>query len=333
MRSAVLILHSFLHLASMTAAPRAEPSFECSRAERPDERSICNDDDLARRDQLAGQIFAMLARKPDTAGAGNEESRKFLDKRRACGSEIGCIRREQNALLTALVQIAAPLPRPVEVKIESTVSPAPGLLLRGLGAILGILLCIAFGWFSRFVMLALWRGRSTRANDDRANQEGAEASDDRSTQEVPEQPLETQSAADKPLEREAASPAAARGWLTGISAWWQRYRTNASAKRAIREIRREKRRPTRFRQGKLFDAYGVFLSPCTICDRSQSGARVRVDKPLPPLKVVQFLDDVEKIIVEAKVVRQRGNELGLAFLTAARSADLSVVRIDARASG
>jgi hypothetical protein len=327
MRSAVLIIHSFLHLSSMTATPRAEPSFECSRAARPDERAICNDDDLARRDQLGGQIFAMLARKPDTAGAGNEESRKFLDKRRACGSEIGCIRREQNALLGALVRIAAPLPRPVEAKIESTVSPAPELLLRGLGAVLGILLCIAFGWFARFVTLALWRRRPTKASDDHGIQEG-----DRVIQEVTEQPSEAESAADKSLEPGAASPPAERGWLAGMSAWWRRYRTNASAKRAIREIRREKRRPTRFRQGKLFDAYGVFLSQCAICDRSQNGARVRVDEPLEPLKVVQFLDDVEKIIVEAKVAWQRGNELGLAFLTETRSADLSVVRIDARAS-
>jgi hypothetical protein len=328
MRSTVLIVHSVLHLTSMTSAPRAEPSFECSKAERPDERAICNDDDLARRDQLGGQIFAMLARKPDTAAAGNEESRKFLDKRRACGSEIVCIRREQNALLVALVRIAAPLPRPVEAKIESTVRPASELLLRGLGAILGILLCVAFGWFARFVMRALWRGRPTKASGDHAIREVSE----QSSKTVAEPSLGTQSAPDKSFDLRPASPTAERGWLAGMSAWWQRYRKNASAKRAIREIRREKRRPTRFRQGKLFDAYGVFLSQCVICDRSQNGARVKVDNPLQPLKVVQFLDDVEKIIVEAKVAWQRGNELGLAFLTTAKSTDLSVVRIDASAS-
>jgi hypothetical protein len=324
MRSTVLILHSFLQLTSMTSVPRAEPSFECSRAERPDERAICNDDDLARRDQLGGQIFAMLARKPDTAGAGNEESRKFLDRRRACGSEIGCIRREQNALLVALIRIAAPLPQAVEAKIEPTVGPGSESLLRGLGAILGILLCVAFLWFARLAMRALWRGRSTKTSDDPTIQEVSEPS----LETVAEPSLETEAAADKPHESGAASSSAERGWL----AWWRRYRTSASAKRAIREIRREKRRPTRFRQGKLFDAYGVFLSQCVICDRSEKGARVRVEAPLQPLKVVQFLDDVEKIIVEAKVAWQRGNELGLAFLTAAKSADLSIVRIDARAS-
>jgi hypothetical protein len=274
---------------------------------------------------LAGQIFAMLARKPDSAKSGAAESIRFISARRACGGEIDCIRREQNALLVAFVQIAAPLPRPVEAKIESSVSPAPGLLLRSLGAILGILLCVAFGWFARFVMLALWRSRPTRASDDEA------------IQGVSEQSLENQSAADTPLESTAdkslepgvASPSEERGWLAGMSAWWRRYRKNASAQRAIREIRREKRRPTRFRQGKLYDASGIFLTQCTICDRSKGGARVRVEKQLMPLDVVRFHDDVEKIIVEAKVAWQRGNELGLAFLTAAKSAELSVVRMSA----
>jgi hypothetical protein len=114
-----------------------------------------------------------------------------------------------------------------------------------------------------------------------------------------------------------------------MSAWWQRYRKNASDQRAIREIRREKRRPTRFRQGKLYEASGIFLAQCTICDRSKGGARVRVEQQLMPLEVVRFHDDVEKIIVEAKVAWQRGNELGLAFLNAAKTAELSVVRMSA----
>jgi hypothetical protein len=94
---------------------------------------------------------------------------------------------------------------------------------------------------------------------------------------------------------------------------------SASAKRAIRD-RREERRRTHFRQGKLFTASGKFLSQCTICDRSENGARVRVDKEFAPQKVVRFTDDVDNIVVEAKVAWQRGNELGLAFLTTAKSA-------------
>jgi uncharacterized protein len=325
MRSTALLFHTLLSFVSVTSVPRTEPSFECSRAARPDERAICNDQDLAERDQLGSQIFAMLARRPDSAAAGAAESLRFIAARRNCGAEIDCIRREQNALLVALVRIAAPLPRPVEAKIESTVRPRQELLLRGLGAILGILLCVAFGWFVRSVIIALWRSRPRRASDDHA------------IQGVSEQSLEPQSAsdtslesaADRSLETAAASPSAGRGWLAGMYAWWRRYRKNASANRAIREIRREKRRPTRFRQGKLYDAHGFFLTQCTICDRSKGGARVRVDNPPMPLDFVRFHDDVEKIIVEAKVAWQRGNELGLAFLTAAKSAELAVVRLSA----
>jgi hypothetical protein len=93
---------------------------------------------------------------------------------------------------------------------------------------------------------------------------------------------------------------------------------SASAKRATRNIRREERRRTYFRQGKLFTTSGKFLSQCIIYDRSQNGARVRADKLLASLKVVKFVDDVDKIIVEAKVAWQRGNELGLAFRTASK---------------
>jgi hypothetical protein len=92
-------------------------------------------------------------------------------------------------------------------------------------------------------------------------------------------------------------------------------RISASAKR---DIRREERRRTYFRQGKLFSTSDKFLSQCTIYDRSQNGARVRAEKQLVRLKVVKFVDDVDKLIVEAKVAWQRGNELGLAFRTAAK---------------
>ncbi len=45
-----------------------------------------------------------------------------------------------------------------------------------------------------------------------------------------------------------------------------------------------------------------------------------MDKEFAPQKVVRFTDDVDNIVVEAKVAWQRGNELGLAFLTTAKSA-------------
>ena len=126
------------------------------------------------------------------------------------------------------------------------------------------------------------------------------------------------------------TPSAALRRPAGIASWWQRY-TSHSAKRALRDIRREERRTTRFRQGRLFNSYGSFLSKCMICDRSQNGARVRVAEPLARLEVVRLLDEVDKIVVEAKVAWQRGNELGLAFRTQARSTDISVQHMGVRA--
>jgi len=51
------------------------------------------------------------------------------------------------------------------------------------------------------------------------------------------------------------------------------------------KTRREERRRTRFRQGRLFNAYGGFLSRCSIIDRSENGARVRAAEPLALLTV------------------------------------------------
>jgi len=344
MRSAVLILHTFLQLTSMTSTPRAEPSFECSRAVRPDERAICNDDDLAQRDQLGAQIFAMLARKRDTASAGIEESLRFIDARRACGAEIDCIRREQNALLVALVRIAAPGSRSAQAPIAPVVSPGAesfGRYSRILGAVLVILLCAAFARLIR--MVALWRAGRTPANANSAIPEVSEPPEE--TDSPPDEaslpiadlpkadlpkadlPIADLPIADLPI---AETPSATLRRPAGIASWWQRY-TSHSGKRALRDIRREERRTTRFRQGRLFNSYGSFLSKCMICDRSQNGARVRVVEPLARLEVVRLLDEVDKIVVEAKVAWQRGNELGLAFRTQARSTDISVQRMGVRA--
>jgi hypothetical protein len=95
------------------------------------------------------------------------------------------------------------------------------------------------------------------------------------------------------------------------------------------KTRREERRPTRFRQGRLFNAYGGFLLRCSIIDRSENGARVRVAEPLAPLTVVRLLDEVDKIVVEAKVAWRRGNEL--AFRTAPKSTDVPELRMGVRA--
>jgi uncharacterized protein len=224
MSSAVLILHTFLHLISMTSASRAEPSFECSRAVRPDERAICNNDDLAQRDQLGAQIFAMLAQKPDTASAGVAVSLRFIDVRRVCGAEVDCIRREQNALLAALVRIAAPDSRFAPAPLAPVVSPRAesfgrySRALGALGAVLAILLCAALGRLIRIV--ALWRADRTHANANPA------------IDEVSQPPSETESSPEETFLPSAETPSAAFEWLARIASW-RRYRANHSARGAL----------------------------------------------------------------------------------------------------
>ena len=87
----------------------------------------------------------------------------------------------------------------------------------------------------------------------------------------------------------------------------------AIANRAVRELRRERRRPTRFRTGKLFDVEGRFLMECAICDRSEHGARIKIGQTLKICHSLHLRDEVDQITVQASVAWRRGNELGLTF--------------------
>jgi hypothetical protein len=253
-RIAVLALHSFLHLSSMTSSPDAKPSFDCSATVQPDELAICNNDDLARKDQLANRAFAAHAQQPDSVETALAINRKFIAARRACGSDVECIRRQQDAVMVALDEIDK-VPRSVDA--DAVAVPTPKLSPLYLGVIAAVLLIVAFGAFV---------GRKLASN---------------------------------------------------LAASWRFRQARSSADQAARNLRREERRRTRFRNGKLFDSKGRLLATCAICDRSPRGARVRVEQPLERLQTVRFVDEVEKITVEAKVAWQRANEIGLAFRSAA----------------
>jgi uncharacterized protein len=102
--SAILSSLSMLVLTSFDVW--ADPSFDCSEVTRPDEQAICSDNDLARRDQLDDQAFKALRRRPELANALLEAGRKFIAARRACGSQVDCIRQTQIAVLSDLNRMA-----------------------------------------------------------------------------------------------------------------------------------------------------------------------------------------------------------------------------------
>jgi hypothetical protein len=87
--------------------------------------------------------------------------------------------------------------------------------------------------------------------------------------------------------------------------------------------RREARRRTRLRPGKLLTEGGRFLCDCTLVERSSHGARVRAFSPVQstlPEDLFLF-DEVESQKHRARIVWAKGAELGLAFASLAVSVE------------
>jgi uncharacterized protein YecT (DUF1311 family) len=74
--------------------PSAAPSFACTGQLQPAEVSICNNEDLAKRDvQLVGayQKLMALAANDDQRASLKTEQRSWLVSRNACGSAVACL--------------------------------------------------------------------------------------------------------------------------------------------------------------------------------------------------------------------------------------------------
>ena len=92
------IASSLLLLACATSEGAADPSFDCNRAQAPDEKAICASPDLSKLDSLVAAAFA-------TYKAENQPTEKvargLLQDRQACGDDKACIAAAQvNALDT-----------------------------------------------------------------------------------------------------------------------------------------------------------------------------------------------------------------------------------------
>ena len=95
--------------------------------------------------------------------------------------------------------------------------------------------------------------------------------------------------------------------------------------------RKAPRRRTRLRSGKVCTLNSLFIADCLIFDRSQQGARVRLAGRQPLPERVKFFDDELQMLHVARVVWQRDNEAGLAFLqddnhTACRTREVAMLR-------
>lgn len=77
------------------------PSFDCRRARFVDEIAVCGDPELARLDRLIGQGYQELVVQMGE-GPARSMAAPLLASRRACGSDVGCIK---NAQLSAIREL------------------------------------------------------------------------------------------------------------------------------------------------------------------------------------------------------------------------------------
>ena len=77
--------------------------------------------------------------------------------------------------------------------------------------------------------------------------------------------------------------------------------------------RNNPRRRTRLRSGKIAGRNGVFLAECLIFDRSQEGARLRLDAAGAIPDRLLIFDDELSSLTPASVVWRRQSELGIRF--------------------
>ncbi|MGO8739563.1 hypothetical protein [Rhodoblastus sp.] len=76
------------------------------------------------------------------------------------------------------------------------------------------------------------------------------------------------------------------------------------------EKRREDRRRTRLRAGKILDRANRFLTDATIIDRSCRGLRLRLAREVATPEVFHFFDEEAEAIYVARIVWRSGRLLG-----------------------
>ncbi|MDB5539081.1 MAG: hypothetical protein JWQ89_808 [Devosia sp.] len=94
-------------LVFLSAAPVHAASFDCSKASAADEVAVCRDGTLSGLDSEMGGLFYAYDKVPmfmGGNGARHDAAEAFLSDRRACGSDLTCLRRVYTARIAALKQ-------------------------------------------------------------------------------------------------------------------------------------------------------------------------------------------------------------------------------------
>lgn len=94
---------AFVVMAIATQAEAA--SFDCNRAQTPDEKAVCRNSALSELDTQMAALWYSYKRFPFLMGASGvrwDDAHQFLADRRQCGANIACLRRVYQARIKAL---------------------------------------------------------------------------------------------------------------------------------------------------------------------------------------------------------------------------------------
>jgi uncharacterized protein len=120
------IFCTLLVILKSTAFAQNAPSFDCSRATAPDERSICGNPHLSELDRLVAAGYEYVRRHYGDAEA-RRVGRPLLQLRHACEADKACIEERQLLAIKQFQSLGAPLD-----SISSPVqAPTPSVLQSG----------------------------------------------------------------------------------------------------------------------------------------------------------------------------------------------------------
>lgn len=83
-----------LLLAACATAPARAASFDCAKAQAPDERAVCADPALSALDSEMGGLWFAYSRIPLLMGANGvrqDDAHAFLAARATCGADKACL--------------------------------------------------------------------------------------------------------------------------------------------------------------------------------------------------------------------------------------------------
>ncbi len=123
--SLVKILAFLIIFGASVRVAWAQPSFDCSRANKPDELAICSDSRLSELDRIAASGFNLAQRLP-----GNHDLvagvQSLLAARMSCGANKNCILEKQVEVLRLYQQSGLPVTIPSWVSQSGSIAESHG---------------------------------------------------------------------------------------------------------------------------------------------------------------------------------------------------------------